>query len=350
MVPSTKSCHRLLLVPITCMFAIFFVWSAKTDIDKKESKLSAIFTRLRRPLDIFLFDYEGNETTDGYAVYTNDVQDDGVDEAFLREREKVYSKRQLLVEETCKKLGPNVTYRSLKNVPLRRLRWLNARHLIMCVNAKVGTSSWSHYLIDVAKPGLSSKMRDMHPAAVRYLVPPFSRKSPESLNLINEYKKIMIVRHPFARVVSAYLNKIVGGRGHWFRLSRKIIKKYRPQSSSLTSEISSFEEFVKYLVEDIPINDDIQRKYHNTQDIHWMPFYANCAPCNIHYDAILNMESIGDDTRLCPGNSPWRSTRDTASISKCLGTASIHTSKKHNLQMQTATVTVHSVAIVLVEN
>ncbi|MPC33053.1 hypothetical protein E2C01_026392 [Portunus trituberculatus] len=88
MVPSTKSCHRLLLVPITCMFAIFFVWSAKTDIDKKESKLSAIFTRLRRPLDIFLFDNEGNETTDGYAVYTNDVQDDGVDEAFLREREK----------------------------------------------------------------------------------------------------------------------------------------------------------------------------------------------------------------------------------------------------------------------
>ncbi|MPC33052.1 hypothetical protein E2C01_026391 [Portunus trituberculatus] len=60
--------------------------------------------------------------------------------------------------------------------------------------------------------------------------------------------------------------------------------------------------------------------------------------------------SLPNFSRLCPGNSPWRSTRDTASISKCLGTASIHTSKKHNLQMQTATVTVHSVAIVLVEN
>ncbi|XP_063879621.1 carbohydrate sulfotransferase 13-like isoform X2 [Scylla paramamosain] len=293
MVPSAKTCHRLLLFPTACMFVLFLLWIAQTDIDEKESRLSVIISRLKRPVDIFVFNNEGNQTLsavditpymwtenatqkqtyasrntsngsiygDRYstteAVYTESVQDDGVDEDFLREREKVFSERRQRIEKVCQQMGPVVTYGSVENTPLSRLRWLNARSLIMCFNAKVGTSSWSQYLLDVAKPGLVSTLKNIHSAAARLLVPPF---------------------------------------GH-SRLSKSIIRIYRPRSSPLTSKIPTFEEFVKFLISDIPLKDDIKKKHRGVQNIHWMPFYANCAPCDIHYDVILNMETIEDDTR-----------------------------------------------------
>ncbi|KAK8380933.1 hypothetical protein O3P69_008091 [Scylla paramamosain] len=262
MVPSAKTCHRLLLFPTACMFVLFLLWIAQTDIDEKESRLSVIISRLKRPVDIFVFNNEGNQTLsavditpymwtenatqkqtyasrntsngsiygDRYstteAVYTESVQDDGVDEDFLREREKVFSERRQRIEKVCQQMGPVVTYGSVENTPLSRLRWLNARSLIMCFNAKVGTSSWSQYLLDVAKPGLVSTLKNIHSAAARLLVPPFGHSSPMFLMLLNNYKKIMIVRHPFARVVSAYLDKIVGGE-FWKTTSRRSIVVFK---------------------------------------------------------------------------------------------------------------------------
>lgn len=52
-----------------------------------------------------------------------------------------------------------------------------------------------------------------------------------------------------------------------------------------------------YLVNTIPAEDDIRKKAGAHTNIHWRPYYVNCAPCNIHYDIILKMDTIDEDTR-----------------------------------------------------
>ncbi|XP_064117805.1 carbohydrate sulfotransferase 11-like [Macrobrachium nipponense] len=165
----------------------------------------------------------------------------------------------------------------------------------MCFNAKVGTSTWTQYLMEVGYPGLLKNVSHWHYTAERLLKPPHKRGSDTSLSLMKEYTKIILVRDPFARIVSAYLDKIA--RMRFASLCRFIIKKYRKETSELNQRQPSFEEFVLFLVEHTPRADDIRAKRDHRSDRHWFHYYANCAPCDIPYDIVATMESVHEDTR-----------------------------------------------------
>ncbi|XP_071547462.1 carbohydrate sulfotransferase 11-like isoform X2 [Panulirus ornatus] len=176
---------------------------------------------------------------------------------FFREREKVYSERRKRLKSVCDQLGDTVSYGSLASVPHGRLRWLMSHKLIMCFIPKVGTSTWTQYLLEAEFPGLLKNVSNWHGTAQKFLGPP---------------------------------DRII-------RLRRYVIDRYRPRNSSLTSKHPSFEEFVQFLVEFTPIDDDIRVKKANRTDRHWLPYYVNCAPCDIHYDVIATLESAKEDTR-----------------------------------------------------
>ena len=80
------------------------------------------------------------------------------------------------------------------------------------------------------------------------------------------------------------------------RLINRIKRQQLPASSS-KSALPTFKDFVKYLINDVPSKDNIISKAHGVSDIHWMPYYVNCAPCDIHYDIIMKMETMNEDTR-----------------------------------------------------
>ncbi|XP_069958338.1 carbohydrate sulfotransferase 11-like [Cherax quadricarinatus] len=230
-------------------------------------------------------------TSTDHQHWTNII----VDEKFIEEREEVYKKRTARVKQVCDKLAGRVSYGSVTAAPLHRLRWLTSHKMIMCFNAKVGTTTWTKYMMEAAFPGHLNNASNWHYTAQALLKPPFRRASNKALALMGKFDKVMLVRHPFARLVSAYIDKVATGK--FANLCRHIVNKYRPDNSPLTTRQPSFKEFVQYLVETIPARGVIRNKKAYITDRHWRHYYANCAVCDIHYNVIGTMETMTEDTR-----------------------------------------------------
>jgi chondroitin 4-sulfotransferase 11 len=97
----------------------------------------------------------------------------------------------------------------------------------------------------------------------------------------------MIVRHPFERILSAYRDKLEHRKGREFyytRYGRQIVKSQRDNDTTFANrDEPTFAEFLKHLVKT------------RIFDEHWRPFTAECDPCNMNYQIILKMESLGEE-------------------------------------------------------
>lgn len=80
-----------------------------------------------------------------------------------------------------------------------------------------------------------------------------------------DFSFLIVVRHPFLRLVDAYRDKI--------------------ENNSSDSKIQNFAEFVDTLIRTPP----------NLMDKHWAPYSKACIPCKISYSAILKIETLDRD-------------------------------------------------------
>ena len=115
----------------------------------------------------------------------------------------------------------------------------------------------------------------------------------------NAYTKFLQVRHPFIRLISAFRDKISGEisflkqEKQFFDIARSIVLKYREGAD--TDDLRpaklrvTWEEWIQYLT------DPSSRPKFNA---HWREVYKLCLPCNIHYDFIGNLETVGADSRF----------------------------------------------------
>jgi hypothetical protein len=99
------------------------------------------------------------------------------------------------------------------------------------------------------------------------------------------YFKLIVVRHPFDRLVSGWRDKIL--HESYAALAKDIVKKYRKngaQNGTNSVEKVTFPEFARFL-----------RSTKNNDD-HWISYDRWCQPCTIQWDAILKVETLdGDD-------------------------------------------------------
>ena len=98
---------------------------------------------------------------------------------------------------------------------------------------------------------------------------------------LETYTKILFVREPMERMVSAYRDKFENPNKYYHNLFGKpIISKYRanPSAEALkTGDGVTFKEFVQYLL-------DVHRPV--GMDIHWDQANNLCHPCLLDYDFI----------------------------------------------------------------
>lgn len=103
----------------------------------------------------------------------------------------------------------------------------------------------------------------------------------------DEYYKVIIVRDPFSRLVSAYKDKLVtldeGGRGpHNFDMR---IRKYLKISANKSIRFQQLLEYIEG-VADGPLE---------ATNVHFDTFNTLCRPCEVNYDFIGKMETLHQD-------------------------------------------------------
>ncbi|XP_042142076.1 carbohydrate sulfotransferase 14-like [Ixodes scapularis] len=100
------------------------------------------------------------------------------------------------------------------------------------------------------------------------------------------YSTAMFVRHPFERLVSAYVDKVLGPRAtnaYFYDRYWNDVPGVRATGRNLT-----FPEFIDYI-----LNQTV-----NQMDSHWTPYYVTCQPCTVKYKVIGKLETASRDFAL----------------------------------------------------
>ncbi|KYN37364.1 Carbohydrate sulfotransferase 8 [Trachymyrmex septentrionalis] len=236
------------------------------------------------------------------------------------------TRRSLNVERVCKKYNLGF-YRKLADdslfkhppAPQYTVFYMDRVHNISyCPVYKAGTTTWLYnlcLLMNVPEETLNSGKEQLSTIA-RRAIPEL--EYPEADHVLTTSRKLLVVRHPFERLLSAYRDKLensIAGREHgtlyfYRKFGAKIVQKYRSnnESDKLSEENftepqlnqvirregapppagvePTFREFVEYMIE-----TDLG----SYGDDHWMPYYLFCTPCLVKYDIIAKVESLWRD-------------------------------------------------------
>jgi len=231
--------------------------------------------------------------------------------------------RRNLIYEVCGK--ENLLGKSA--IPRKEFYFIRNESLLWCPVFKAASTSWILNLFNLM--GLSEnktkELQNKYPGQLdrqlRAVSPIVSKKEIDDLNVSNSTKSVIITRHPFSRLISAYRDKIershemkpnsseVNIEKDWYfkKYGKEIIKRYRKKylekfgfetlteknnfgspfpTSQRSAELPTFWEFVQYL--------NSFSKY-STMDPHWRPINVYCTPCSFHYNFILKFENIAEE-------------------------------------------------------
>ncbi|KAM8920873.1 carbohydrate sulfotransferase 9-like [Pelodytes ibericus] len=185
----------------------------------------------------------------------------------------------------------NLTGNASYKIPRLVSKLLFVEHnykFIYCEVPKVGCTNWKRIilLLNQSLSPTDLKHDDVHghPSLLRLSsYPPTKQKE-----LLQSYTKVMFVRDPLQRFVSAYRDKFLHKQEVYYykTFAGYIKRKFRNDENS--TEQVTFEEFSRYVIEKNP----------PYRDTHWMPMYQLCDPCNIQYDIVGKLETMTKDSDL----------------------------------------------------
>lgn len=207
------------------------------------------------------------------------------------ELDRVHNKRRKHLQEVCR--YKKMTYLGFSPESDVRNHFVfdeNSR-IVYCSIEKVG-STFSRRLFQILAENSKSKSPfDIDPGdALGGNVKTFSDLPfYMSTAIVASYKKFIIVRNPFERLFSGYIDKI-------FSLTLSHIVKQIVLTQRLNATYNSsqcghdvtFAEFVKYFIQ--------SERTKNHRDRHFIPMYDHCKPCQIGYDYIAKLETLEKDT------------------------------------------------------
>ncbi|XP_042203920.1 carbohydrate sulfotransferase 10-like [Homarus americanus] len=234
------------------------------------------------------------------------------DREYLESRLGVMVERARQVKEAC------VAHSLFEPAPTH-LVWDNKHtpSVAWCPNYKVASTTWminflklAHFNDDnPAIPDLPPKEKELLKYSPKYGarhsvvndVYPMPSTAAGKVEFLRKSLRVIIVRHPFTRILSAYRDKMI--KEHplppkfgFRQLQKDIISKYRQPDSSETYPFPTFAEFVQYLIDFTAKFTSIKQWKKNVRC--WTPFWVQCSVCTLDYNVIMKLETMADDERF----------------------------------------------------
>ncbi|TWW76102.1 Carbohydrate sulfotransferase 8 [Takifugu flavidus] len=185
---------------------------------------------------------------------------------------KMQESRRHLLTQICARFQPGVRARSLTQWHLSRLYVEDRYKLLYCEVPKAGCSNWKRVLMVLSGSAVST--RDIPHDTAHYANSLRQLKSYGRTGVaqrLRSYTKVLFVREPFERLVSAFRDKFESPNAYYHSVfGRPIITK----------------EFVRYLL-------DVQRPV--KMDIHWEPVSQLCSPCVFGYNFVGRFERLQEE-------------------------------------------------------
>ncbi|XP_071399940.1 carbohydrate sulfotransferase 8-like [Centroberyx affinis] len=208
---------------------------------------------------------------------------------------KTQVSRQRTLTEFCVKYQSGITEQLISGQQLAQIYVDDKYRLLYCEVPKVGCSNWKRVLM-ILGGSTASSIRDIPHNTVHtdnHLRRLESYSRVDIDKVLHSYTKLLFVREPFERLVSAFRDKFESPNSYYHHLfGRQIIDRYRPNATLVdlqTGDGVTFREFVLYLL-------DVNRPV--GMDIHWEPVSQLCNPCLLQYNFIGKFESIEEEANF----------------------------------------------------
>ncbi|XP_070557320.1 carbohydrate sulfotransferase 9-like [Ptychodera flava] len=229
---------------------------------------------------------ESRDRQNGLVVLPSHMKD--------KDKADINEKRKHVLQKLCHAIGRKNSGRGI-------ILYNDQYKLLYCSVPKVACTSWRRVWLVLM--GLEKSTNGIHHSVVhgkygRFYPSLNKLNNREKVKRTESYLKFMFVRHPFARLLSAYRNKFEVFEQ---RTSRAFLPKYGPQiipgyrfNSSLSMRLSGektgiqFKDFVRYV-----INTTDSAQF----DGHWRPMDQLCSVCSINYDIIGKFENLAEDVQ-----------------------------------------------------
>ncbi len=194
-------------------------------------------------------------------------------------------------------LGCNIIFCNIPSDLLFLLFSDTNHEVLFAFCPKVASTTWLRMMIQISGRYRGDiPLRNItldSPSLQRYGLVYLSKLSAaEGQQKLDSYKKVLFVRNPFERVLSAYKDKLSSAKGKMLyqrMFGRDIMKRKRPNATNeelKTGVGVTFPEFVSWLV-------DIENVL--ALDPHFRPIHTLSKPCVLHYDFIGRFETLHDD-------------------------------------------------------
>lgn len=180
--------------------------------------------------------------------------------------------------------------KQIPTITLQRILVSDKYKFMICVIPKVSSTSWRRTMLRLSGKFSDEKILQLpnhaifHKMLSQYTTLKKFNKTEREFRLSN-YTKVMFVRNPFERLLSAYRSKFVNGKEFHKLYGIKIIKKFRPNATQMekkTGHNVTFLEFIKFFL--------WQKDW--AANPHWTPYWNLCDPCGVKYNYIGLFEKL----------------------------------------------------------